>query len=86
MSTQFALNSQEKMFSALSIDYDSSMSEKEQDSELGRSKYSSNPSDHLNHLLNIGWDPKSPLIMRYAMANNLERQLRDWVEKSREAK
>ena len=68
------------------IDYDFGMSEKEQDSELGRSKYSSNPSDHLNHLLNIGWDPKSPLIMRYAMANNLERQLREYVEKSRESK
>jgi hypothetical protein len=60
------------------------MSEKEQDSELGRSKYSSSPQDHLKHLLNIGWDPKSPLIMRYAMANNLERQLRDWVENPRD--
>lgn len=61
------------------------MSEKEQDSELGRTKYSSNPQDHLKHLLNIGWSPKSPLILRYVMTNNLEPQLRDWINRAAES-
>lgn len=59
------------------------MSEKVEESELGRSKSSTSPRDHLIHLLTIGWDPKSPLIRKYVAINSLDRVLSDWVEKSK---
>jgi hypothetical protein len=53
------------------------------ESELGRSKSSVSPRDHLIHLLTIGWDPKSPLIRRFVAINDLNRVLADWVEKTK---
>lgn len=53
--------------------------------ELGRSKASSSPRDHLIHLLTIGWDPKSPLIRKFVALNQLDRVVQDWVEKSKPA-
>ncbi len=53
------------------------------DSELGRSKSSVSPREHLIHLLTIGWDPKSPLIRKYVALNDLGRALSDWVEKTK---
>ncbi|MBX3076030.1 hypothetical protein KF913_19125 [Candidatus Obscuribacterales bacterium] len=53
------------------------------DSELGRSKSSVSPREHLIHLLTIGWDPKSPLIRKYVALNDLGRVLSDWVEKTK---
>ena len=58
------------------------MSDAVNDAELGRSKQSASPREHLMHLLKIGWDTKSPLIRRYVTANGLERVLADWVEKN----
>jgi hypothetical protein len=46
-----------------------------QEDELGRSKNASTPKDHLAHLLNIGWDPKSMLIQKFAIDNGLTRDL-----------
>ena len=54
------------------------MSEAVQDSELGRSKQSVSPSDHLLHLLTIGWSPSSPLIMKYVAEHSLQRDLSQW--------
>jgi hypothetical protein len=54
------------------------MSESLGDSELGRSKKSSSPSEHLQHLLNIGWEPGSPLIQKYAVKYRLQTQLAEW--------
>lgn len=54
------------------------MSEAAQDSELGRSKNSATPADHLLHLLNIGWSPTSPLIVKYVQDNHLTRELNEW--------
>jgi hypothetical protein len=54
------------------------MSESLSDSELGRSKKSSSPSEHLQHLLNIGWQPGSPLIEKYVVKYRLQTQLADW--------
>lgn len=59
------------------------MSDAVNEAELGRSKQSTSPRDHLMHLLTIGWDPKSPLIQKYVIDNNLERALSDWVEKGK---
>ena len=48
------------------------------DAELGRSKNSATPSEHLLHLLGLGWDPISPLIQKYVLENHLQRELSDW--------
>jgi len=48
------------------------------DSELGRSKNSATPAEHLRHLLNLGWDPMSPLILKYVSENSLHRDVADW--------
>jgi hypothetical protein len=54
------------------------MSDSVNDSELGRNKHSSTPADHLLHLLNVGWSPTSPLIVKYVQENHLTRELNDW--------
>lgn len=48
------------------------------DAELGRSKKSASPADHLAHLLGLGWDPQSPLIQKYVLKNRLQAQLDTW--------
>ena len=55
------------------------------DSELGRSKNSVTPAEHLMHLLGIGWDPVSPLIQKYVLDNHLQRELSDWQKVSAQA-
>ena len=59
------------------------MSDAVNEAELGRSKQSASPRDHLIHLLTIGWDPKSPLIRRYVAQHGLNQVLSDWIEKSK---
>ncbi len=54
------------------------MSEQTSDAELGRSKNSATPSEHLLHLLGLGWDPISPLIQKYVIDNHLQKELTDW--------
>lgn len=54
------------------------MSEKGEDSELGRSKATVTPSEHLQHLLTIGWSPTAPLIQRYVAEHSLSRDLSQW--------
>jgi hypothetical protein len=55
------------------------------EAELGRSKQSATPKDHLHHLLSLGWDPNSPLIQRYVRDKALSRELDEWVRKSKNA-
>jgi hypothetical protein len=43
--------------------------------ELGRSKHSHTPAEHLKHLLNLGWSANSPLIKKYIQNNGLQRLL-----------
>ncbi len=50
------------------------------EAELGRSKYGSTPPEHLRHLLTIGWNPKSPLILKYVAENRLQREYSEWQE------
>ena len=57
------------------------MAEAVNDAELGRSKQSASPADHLQHLLNIGWDPNSPLIQKYVRDNNLFKLLEEFQRK-----
>jgi hypothetical protein len=45
------------------------------EAELGRSKQTATPKEHLTHLLNIGWHPRSPLIVKYASENGLMRDV-----------
>lgn len=47
------------------------------EAELGRSKHSATPKEHLAHLLNIGWNPRSQLIQKYAIENGLTRDLEE---------
>jgi hypothetical protein len=48
------------------------------EAELGRSKKSVSPQDHLQHLLGLGWEPSSPLIEKYVLKNRLQAQLSEW--------
>ena len=57
------------------------MAEAVNDAELGRSKQSATPREHLRHLLNLGWDPASPLIQKYVRDNGLQKDLESWVKK-----
>jgi hypothetical protein len=56
------------------------MSDAVNEAELGRSKQSTSPSDHLIHLLTIGWDPDSPLIQKYVGLHGLHQVLNRWRE------
>ena len=51
------------------------------DAELGRSKQSASPAEHLQHLLNVGWDPSSPLIRKYVLEHNLQKILEEYLRK-----
>lgn len=62
------------------------MAESIDDAELGRSKQSTAPSDHLRHLLNIGWDPGSPLIQKYVREKQLVRELEQLLVERGEAR
>jgi hypothetical protein len=54
------------------------MAEKETtDVEPGRSKHAATPREHLMHLLNIGWNPRSPLIVKFATEHGLTRDLEE---------
>ena len=48
------------------------------EAELGRSKHSATPAEHLAHLLGLGWVASSPLIQKYVLENHLQRELADW--------
>jgi hypothetical protein len=54
--------------------------------ELGRSKHSYTPAEHLEHLLNLGWSPNSPLIKKYVQNNGLKRLLEELKEEKRHEK
>lgn len=54
------------------------MAEAVNEAELGRSKQSATPREHLQHLLNLGWEANSPLIQKYVIANSLQKELDDW--------
>ena len=56
------------------------MAETTNEGELGRNKNASTPKEHLYHLLNIGWNPKSPLIVKFVFDNNLQRDIEFWVK------
>lgn len=56
------------------------MSDVTNDAELGRSKQSVSPYDHLQHLLNIGWDPESPLIQRFVRERGLKREFEELLK------
>ncbi|MBX9723770.1 MAG: hypothetical protein K2X81_20355 [Candidatus Obscuribacterales bacterium] len=56
------------------------MAEPTNEGELGRNKNASSPKEHLYHLLNIGWNPKSPLIQKIVFEQNLQRDLEWWVK------
>ncbi len=60
------------------------MAGKEDESELGRSKAAATPKEHLQHLLDLGWSPKSPLITRYAVEHGLTRDLEMFVAIARD--
>lgn len=49
------------------------------ESELGRSKHSSTPREHLQHLLTIGWKRNSPLILKFVLQHNLQRDLDEFA-------
>jgi hypothetical protein len=54
------------------------------EAELGRSKQSATPKEHLLHLLNIGWHPRSPLIVKFAAENGLIRDLERAADEMRQ--
>jgi hypothetical protein len=52
------------------------------EAELGRSKQTATPKEHLSHLLNIGWHPRSPLIVKYAAEHGLMRDVEEAVRQA----
>ena len=54
------------------------MSEAVNEAELGRSKKSSSPAEHLTHLLNLGWIDSSLLVQKYVAKHGLQNQLAEW--------
>ena len=60
------------------------MSDAVNEAELGRSKQSVSPADHLMHLLGIGWNPNAPLIQKFIVDNRLQREFMAWQEMSKE--
>ncbi len=54
------------------------MSESINEAELGRSKKNATPSEHLEHLLNIGWAPASLLVRKYVAKYGLQNELSQW--------
>ncbi len=56
------------------------MSEPANQAELGRSTKTASPAEHLQHLLNIGWAPNSPLIAKYVLKHSLQRVLEDIIQ------
>jgi hypothetical protein len=59
------------------------MAEAVNEAELGRSKQSATPREHLLHLLGLGWESQSPLIQRYVAANGLSRELEEWQKSNK---
>ena len=59
------------------------MAETSNEAELGRNKHAASPKDHLYHLLNIGWKPSSPLIQKFVLDNNLQRDLESWLKEQK---
>ena len=53
--------------------------------ELGRSKHTYTPAEHLQHLLNLGWSPNSPLIKKYVYDNGLKGELEEWLARHQES-
>ena len=56
------------------------MSENVNESELGRSKKSATPPEHLGHLLNIGWASNSLLVRKYVAKYGLQDTLTQWLK------
>ncbi len=55
------------------------MADAANEAELGRSKYANTPKEHLYHLLTIGWESNSPLIIKFVNENGLQKDLNDWL-------
>lgn len=60
------------------------MADSVNEAELGRSKQSETPREHLLHLLTVGWDPEAPLIKKYVAENGLHSVLREWLKSENE--
>lgn len=56
------------------------MSDTNNDAELGRSKKSASPAEHLAHLLSLGWSGDKPLIQKYVREHHLQKELNDWQQ------
>lgn len=54
------------------------MTETVNEAELGRSKKSDSPGDHLQHLLGLGWSREAPLIRKYVLKYRLQADLAEW--------
>lgn len=59
------------------------MAEQTNEAELGRGKHASTPREHLQHLLDIGWKPNSPLIVKFVLEHGLQRELEAMVRQQR---
>ena len=52
------------------------------ESELGRSKHSATPQEHLIHLLTIGWNHNTPLIEKFVIQHGLNVELDKWLKEN----
>lgn len=57
------------------------MNEEVIDAESATLTKNASPANHLRHLLNIGWDPRGPLLMKFVAKYQLENVLAEEISK-----
>ncbi len=56
------------------------------DAESSTLNKNAGPLDHLRHLLNIGWSPNTPLIVKFVEKHGLDDEVRELVKQVQAAK
>lgn len=53
------------------------------DAESSTLNKNTNPLDHLRHLIKVGWDPNTPLIVKFVDKYGLDDELREMIKDSK---
>ncbi|MCE2929012.1 MAG: hypothetical protein LW817_05220 [Candidatus Caenarcaniphilales bacterium] len=51
------------------------------DAESSTLNKNATPLDHLKHLLNVGWDPKTPVIVKFVEKHSLYEDLQEELQR-----
>ncbi|MBT6842743.1 MAG: hypothetical protein HOA17_02970 [Candidatus Melainabacteria bacterium] len=53
------------------------------DAESSTLSKNTSPLDHLRHLIKVGWDPNTPLIVKFVDKYGLDDELREMIKDSK---